>query len=141
MSDSLQSINLPTNKITQKIDSLVQKQQKLFEVLNAKIQNLKDKTVGRLKELDPPEGMQTKVSGVLGSVDDFKLPMGDFDLPNLDIAGFDLPSNPLSNLGGVNGFGCSLGDLTQSDALQGFQDKLDCVGDLSGKAGEYTQEL
>jgi hypothetical protein len=94
-----------------------------------------------LKELDLPEGMQTKMSGVLGSVEKFKLPMGDFDLPSLDIADFDLSSNPLSNLGGINDLGSSLGNFTQSDALGGFQDKLGGVGDLSGKAGEYTQDL
>lgn len=141
LSDSLLSINLPTDKVTQKVDSLVSIQKKILADLDAKIQNLKDNTIGRLEELDLPEGMQTKASEVLGSVENYKLPMGDLDLPSLDIAGFDLPSDPLTNLGGIDDSGFSFNNLTQSDALQDYQDKLGGIGDLSGKAGEYSQEL
>lgn len=141
LSDSLQSINLPTDKVTQKIDSLARIQQKLLAELDAKVQNLKDNTIGRLEELELPEGMQTKASEVLGSVENYKLPMGDFDLPGLDIAGFDLPSDPLSNLAGMDDLGFSFENLTQSDALQGYQEKFGGIGDLSDKAGAYSQEL
>jgi hypothetical protein len=140
LSDSLHSINLPTDKVKQKIDSLVSIQKKLLAELDAKIQNLKEKTVGRLEVLELTEGMQSKVSEVLGSVENYKLPIGDLDLPSLDIAGFDLPSGP-TNLEGITDLNFSFENLTQSDALQGYQDKLGGIGELSDKAGEYSREL
>jgi predicted nuclease with TOPRIM domain len=138
--DSLGSLNLPTEKYTAKLDSVNNKYSETVSSLNNKMESLKSKTVGRVKDLQLPPELQDKASALTQNVEGFKLPVKDLNIPALDvnspIAGLD---NPWGNLDGLNSsIDSPLGKIGEIDGLKDIQGSLGNVSELTGKAGEIT---
>jgi hypothetical protein len=136
--DSLGSLNLPTEKYTAKLDSVNSKYSETVVSLDNKMESLKSKTVGRVKDLQLPPELQEKASVITQNVEGFKLPVKDLNIPSLDmdnpIAGID---NPLGSLDGLNtSIDSPIGKIGEIDGLKDIQGSLGNVSEITGKAGE-----
>jgi hypothetical protein len=118
--DSLNSLSLPTDKYTGKLDSINAKQASLAAELDQKIGGLKAKTVGKLEKLELPDETRSQLASVTKDINGFKLPVKDLNIPNAN-----LPDSPLKSLDGLN---------TSIDSPIGKIGELGKVGDL-GKIG------
>lgn len=145
--DSLQNLQLPTDKYTAKLDSLQAKQAALATELDQKVEGLKAKSIGKLQKLELPAEAREKLASVTQNIDGFKLPVKDLNIPNLN-----LPGNPLKSLDGLNttidspvgkigglGQAGDLGKLGGAGGLPPVPGVSDQLGDLSkitGQAGD-----
>lgn len=108
--DSLNSLSLPTHKLSAKMDSLQQLKGNQLSAANGKLDKLKSKTVSGMNEVTLPPQMQQPVDqfkqSVNGySISDSKSGMPAMDIPGLDIkGGLDIPSSGLGELN-LNGTG------------------------------------
>ena len=71
--DGLGRLRLPTRQYLGQVDSLNQARQKKTAEFNSKVESLKSKTVGKLKELDLPPQYNEPVQQLTSKVDDFGL--------------------------------------------------------------------
>jgi predicted nuclease with TOPRIM domain len=138
--DSLGSLNLPTEKYTEKLDSVNNKYSETVNSLNTKMESLKSKTVGRVKDLQLPPELQEKASALTRNVEGFKLPVKDLNIPALDvnspIAGLD---NPWGSLDGLNSsIDSPLGKIGEIDGLKDIQGSLGNVSEITGNVSEIT---
>ncbi|MCB0491144.1 MAG: hypothetical protein KDC93_01890 [Cyclobacteriaceae bacterium] len=121
--DSLNSLSLPTHKLSAKLDSLQQLKGNQLTAANGKLDKLKSKTTQGMEEVTLPPQMQQPVDqfkqSVNGySISDSKSGMPAMDMPGLDIkGGLDIPSSGLGELN-LNGTG-ELGKVTESIAGYG----------------------
>lgn len=154
--DSLTSLHLPTEKYTHKLDSINQEKNAAIHSLDQKMDALKSKTTGQLKQFNFPPELNDKVSAVTKNVEGFKLPVKD-----LNISSLNLPDNPLksldglnssiktsfgevgniSNLQGLNGSLKNIGQVGNIDGLKGLQNNLGDVSKVTGQMGNYQQDI
>lgn len=136
--DSLGSLNLPTEKYTAKLDSVNRKYSETVSSLNTKMETLKSKTVGRVKDLQLPPELQGEASAITQNIEGFKLPVKDLNIPSLDV------NNPIGGLentfGSLDGWNTSvdspIGKVGEIGGLKDFQGSLGNVSEITGKAGE-----
>jgi hypothetical protein len=135
--DSLSSLQLPTEKYTHKLDSLNQERQKAVASLNEKVEGLKSKTTGRLKEMNLPPELNDKVTALTKNVDGFQLPVKDLNIPSLN-----MPDNPMKSLDGLNtSLKTPLGEVGNIDGLKNIQSGLGDVTKATGEFGHYQQDI
>jgi predicted nucleic acid-binding Zn-ribbon protein len=154
--DSLTSLHLPTEKYTHRLDSINQEKNAAVHSLDEKINSLKSKTTGQLKQFNFPPELNDKVSAVTKNVEGFKLPVKDLNIPSLN-----LPDNPLKSLDGLNSsiktsFGevgnigslqglsgslKNIGQIGNIDGLKGLQNNLGDVSKVTGQMGNYQQDI
>lgn len=129
--DSLSSLNLPTDKLTKKLDSLNQARSEKTAALTRKMDDLKTKATTGLKEVQLPPQMQEPL-------DNLKQSITGYPVPGLGDASVDpsVPSGSLPLLGNTEIPGVS-GNLD----LGKFGDSMSKVTDITGKAGTYTRDL
>jgi hypothetical protein len=135
--DSLSSLKLPSNKYTQKLDSLNQKKTQAINDLNSGISKLKEKTIGKLNKIELTPEMQGPVGEFTGKINNFNISDQSLaKLPALDVPGYSLPKiegikglegignlpkieTPLGNVGDVgkqiNGLGSDVKNITQGN--------------------------
>ena len=132
--DSLK-LQLQTLKITNSLDSINNLRDSTLTNLNQKLQTVKDKTIGKLKELNVPPQLDTKVSKIKGDITGFKIPASDLNI--------SLPFNDISN--------SSLESLNNLD-LQTFEDlgglhhvkenlNVSGISEIASKTGDYTNDI
>jgi hypothetical protein len=141
--DSLNSVGLPTEKYTAKLDSVNAKYSETVTSLNNKIEKLKSNTVGKVKDLQLPPKLQQQASAITQNVEGFKLPVKDLNIPSLDmnnaIPGVE---NPLGSLDGLNtSIDSPIGKVGEIDGLKDIQGSLGNVSEITGKAGEMTGKV
>jgi len=132
--DSAGNLRLPTEKLTDKIDSLSQKQTELLNSLNQKVADLKSKTISKINSLELPTEIQQKVSSLTENIEGFQLPVNDFDIPSLSLA-----NSPLGNLDGLSS------SMPSADQLNGLSN-ISLPSELSvSQVGEqingYSQDI
>jgi hypothetical protein len=91
--DSL-SLRLHSAKITRALDSVKILRDSLVANLNAKMQSIKNKTIGKLNAMDIPPELKDKVSSVTQNVTSFKI-----DGKQVNLSGMTVPS---ANVPGLN---------------------------------------
>lgn len=143
--DSLKSFNLPTEKYTHKLDSVANLQQQTIAKAEQKIQALKEKTTGKLKSLDLPPELQSKVSDATKSIDGFNLPVKGLNIPSANISG--VPGASLGKIGST-GIQSPLGNLPSAGNISGIGNELkDVQGEMkgitnaTGEVGKYEKDL
>jgi hypothetical protein len=143
--DSLQTLKLPTDKLTKKLDSINNIGSKKIAELNQKVEKLKGKATDGLKSLGLPPEMQGPVDKLQQSVSDFKVPMMDGKIPDLGIGQTKLPGVDLPK--GVNA--PSLGNtkipglegVGEIKELKNITDQTKELSNISKEAGAYGKDL
>jgi hypothetical protein len=145
--DSVASLNLPTAKYTHKLDSITQLQQQATVKAQEKIDALKAKTTDKLKTIELPPELQSKVTDATKGVDGFRLPAGkDLTIPAL--TGGDNPLNKIGNvnLPSVDKVG-DVGKLTEGikmpelgGELKDVQGSIGDISSVTDKAGAYGND-
>jgi hypothetical protein len=85
--DSLTLLSEYSAKASAVLDSINAVQAKTLSELNTKLQSLKDKTVGKLNELELPPQLSGKISETTDKINGFQIPAADLNIPNLDANG------------------------------------------------------
>ena len=136
--DSLTLLNEYSAKVSTMLDSVNALQKKTLFELNTKLQSLKDKTVGKLNELELPPQLSGKVNEVFGKINGFQIPAADLNIPNLN-TGSGIDIGGLKNLN----LQSPIQDLNmdQVGELQNIQGDLGVVSEVTGKIGEYGAEV
>ncbi len=144
--DSLTTLKLPSNGLTQKLDSLNKLREKTSAGFEKKIQSIKDQTARKLEKLDLPPEVNDKVTAVTKNIQ------------GANISTLGVSSSPLqkvNDLGKLNGLpnvdlnNPSLGiteNVSDTKALGGVSDAKQLTRNVSqlktvtGKVGEYSNE-
>ena len=133
--DSLTLLNRYASKVENVLDSIRNIQQKIFSDVNAKLQSMKDKTFGKLNNLDLPPELSDKLHEASKKINEFQLHASDFNIPELGMAN-DLNLVELQNLDLI-----SAGDLSVDNI-----GKFKGTGDgnflnIGGDIGEHVNDL
>ncbi len=135
--DSLKSLQLPADKYTQKLDSVLQQREKTVASLNSKIEGLKSNVTGKINKLELSPELQEKASALTGNIQDFKLPVKDMNIPSLDLS-----DNPLKNLDGLNtSIESPIGKIGELDGLQNITGKAGDLSSLTENTGAYQKDI
>ncbi|HTJ52811.1 MAG TPA: hypothetical protein VL443_25315 [Cyclobacteriaceae bacterium] len=128
--DSLKALNLPTEKYTHKLDSVNQLRQKTVSNAEHKIQSLKTESANKLKSINLPPELQSKVSDATKNIDGFKLPTDNLKIPSLNLPqNMNIPETSLGKVGNLNIE--SLGKTTELSKLPEAGGELK---DITGEA-------
>jgi hypothetical protein len=135
--DSLNKLQLPTDKYTHKLDSVMYQREKAVSSLNEKMDALKSKATDKINKLELSPELQNKADALTGDIRGFKLPVKDMNIPSLD-----LPSNPLKNFDGLNtSIDSPVGKIGELDGLQGITGKAGNLSSLTQQAGGYQSDI
>jgi hypothetical protein len=142
--DSLQTLKLPTDKLTAELDSVKNMGTKNIAELNQKVENLKAKATDNLKSLPLPKEMQGPVDKLQQSVSAYKLPMVDGKIPDLGIGGTKLPGMEMPK-----GMNTSLGNakipgeegVGEIKELKNLTNETKELTKLTGEAGKYGKDI
>lgn len=137
--DSLQHLQLPTNRYTRELDSLHQLKDKVGVKYKTAFDSLKAKTIGRLQSLDlPPEykeplqKLTTNITGLSVDTDIAKI-------PPFQLSGYSLPEvKGLPDLTSNTG---QLGDIEQAVKLPSVQTPIGDLDQVSAQAGAYQKDV
>ncbi len=127
--DSLENLELPTDRYTHKLDSVDQLSQQSKAKFEEKSNALKAKTTDKLKTLDLPPQYQEPIQKLTQGIDGFKLDGGMPQIPGLDVPGYSLPK--MDGLGDVS----LIGDLPKIDGLP----KVDGIPKIETPIGDLGQ--
>ncbi len=131
---SLTSRQLPNVRITHSLDSINDLRDSTLANLNQKIQSLKDKSIGKLNELNLPPQLNDKASQVTSDIEGFKIPASDLNITSLNLGNNDAmgkfgnlsAQSPIQNIGNVDG----LENLTGGG-----------ISDVTDKVGSYSKDV
>lgn len=155
--DSLHQLQLPTEKYTRLLDSLNQTPNSTVNKANEKVAAVQSKVNAVQDKVNSPANkVEQKVNEKLNLMkseggEGANLP-GNVNLPGVDalgVPGVDgaLPSTDLgldqSGIGGVGGAGIPdlKGEVPALDELNGIQEQFGKVGEVTGQAGSYSEDL
>lgn len=115
--DSLERLDLPTDRYSRKADSLNHVRQQMNTRLTAKANALKAKTTGKIKNLDLPPEYNEPLQQLTANVDGFGVANGFTAIPQLKVPGYSLPRlegfGEMSPALAVPKIETPLGDLSQ----------------------------
>jgi len=129
--DSLQRLNLPTEKYTKSLDSLNQLRQNTVAKFTSKLTALKAKTTDKLNALDLPSQYKEPIQELTHKIDGLNLGTGDIKIPELDIPGYSLPK-----IDGIVDLTSKAGEIGNVGTLGNLPDIKTPAGDL----GNVTQQ-
>jgi hypothetical protein len=141
--DSLNNLNLPSNKFSHKLDSLNQQRTKVESDFNAQTDKLKSKTIGKLDKIEMTPEMEGPVGEFTQKVNGFSVTDNQFvKIPELQVPGYALPKiEDVKGLDGLKGLGGlpkvetplgNLGDVTKQAEGLGSDIKNISQGNLNG---------
>ena len=132
--DSLNTLHLPAEKFTRKMDSLTNLQNKKLAELNQKVEDLKSKATAGLKGVELPPQMQGPLNKLTQSVKDY-VPT----LPNGKLQEFNLPAGKLPAMKNLKlPEAKNIGELGKNIPKS---DELNKVTGELGKVKEITNEV
>lgn len=135
--DSLNALQLPTDKYTHKLDSVIQQREKAVASLNEKVDGLKSKATDKIYKLELSPELQSKADALTGDIQGFKLPVKDINIPSLD-----LPGSPLKNLDGLNtSIESPVGKIGELDGLKDITGKTGGLSSITQQAGGYQSDI
>ena len=135
--DSLK-LQLQTSKITYSLDSINNLRDSTLANLIQKLQTLKDKTIGKLKELNVPPQLNSKVSKIMGDITGFKIPASDLNISSPFI-GSNRSLVKLDNRN-LQTFVQAVGNV---GALENVKENLDVaeISEITSKTGDYSKDI
>ncbi|CAN5437859.1 hypothetical protein BH09BAC3_BH09BAC3_35910 [soil metagenome] len=99
----LTSMNIPSAKVSAKLDSVTKLKTAQLSKLNHKMDSLKAKANKSLNSLDLPPGMKEPVQKLTQSINGYKIPTVDGKIPNVNLPSANLPGNlNMPSLGNTN---------------------------------------
>ncbi len=116
--DSLNHLNLPVDRLTNKVDSLRRQMEDQVNSYTEKVDNLKSNVTHRLREINLPPPLQLPLQKLQASVDHYSL-------PSLQAASIELPKISIPDL-----------DKWQLPSIS----KYGNIKELAGKAGIRDQD-
>ena len=126
-----------TGKLVSSLDSIIQKRDTILLQPNQKIQILKDKTVGKLKELDPLK-FSENVSRLTSEINGFQIPGTELSVPSINSEG-------IGDVAKTNNLQMStpIQQLNPAgvDELKNVDGQIGGITDTTGKLGEYGKEV
>lgn len=142
LQDSLNGLNLPTGKYTQKLDSIAQLQKKTTSEFNAKTSALKAKTTDKLKGLDLPPQYNEPLQQITGKVDGFTLDSDFVKIPALDVPGVSIPDiNAVGDIASKAGDIGKIADFGKPGSLPKVETPMGELGELGGQAKELQGDI
>lgn len=151
--DSLTTLKLPADKISQKLDSLAKLGENTSADFEKKLQSIKDQASSKLKKLDLPPEASDKVNSITKSIEEIKLPPTELNIPSLDrsanLLGTD--GGKLNDLANINiDNPLESGGVTEKmkipdgvegvKALSNAQEIVSGVSNITEQAKEYSKE-
>jgi hypothetical protein len=137
--DSRGKLGLPTNRYSEKFDSLNQIRQTKTAEFSSQVESLKSKTVGKLKALDLPPQYEEPIQQLTSKVDGFGLNSEFVKIPQLEIPGYSLPKlDGIGNLSDINLK--NIGDVGKLGSELNLPKVETPIGDL-GKVTEQLQNV
>jgi hypothetical protein len=131
--DSLNKLQLPTQKLTKQLDSLNQLQTQKLQAATTKINNLKAKATKSLDTIQLPTELQGPVNNLKQSINSLGLPAT--NAQNLSIGNVDLPNLPNVQLP-------TLTDQIKLDPnLKNFSSEINQLNGLGNNLGTYAQDV
>jgi hypothetical protein len=131
--DSLQALQLPTDHLQKKLDSLTNKKLETVNRLSTKIDSLKSTTQAKLNSLDLPPDLKKPVQELSGRLDQYSITTN--ALPALEVPGYSLP-----RLGDTN-MNSSPGNLASSLSIPGVDLPTENISTISKTAEGYTKDM
>ncbi|MFN8889481.1 MAG: hypothetical protein ACK5WF_18630, partial [Cyclobacteriaceae bacterium] len=146
--DSLNRLNLPTDKYTSKLDSVSRLSTAKTAELTQKVNTLKDKATKSLKDLQMPSELQGQTAPLEQAISKFNIPMVNGKIPdvgiNNPIPGVQLPGmsglpSGTPSIPGVNGLGGNPVNIPGAPAGQSIPDVNQAINPTQ-QLGEYGKE-
>jgi hypothetical protein len=130
-SDSLKALNLPTEKVTSKIDSINAVKEQKLSVIKTEAEELKQSCIQKIEQLDLPEEINKKVKGYANSLGklDISVPKTEIKFPNSQLKELQDVSRPAMK----NPLSSSAGDFT----VPGLKND---VNRITGKIGDIQKD-
>jgi len=133
--DSLTTLKLPTNKISQRLDSLNHLRENTVGSFEKKLQYIKDSATSKLKKLDLSPEVSDKLNAVTKNIEGVKISGSELNIPALNV-----PGNPLGNVGDVGKLNDLPGVGTNNPlSSAGVADKVK-MPDGVGEVKEFTKD-
>ena len=142
--DSLQSIQQPVAKYLGKLDSINWKRGEATVALNDNVERLKSRALEKLGKIPPTSELGRITSLATKNIEEFKLPVKDFNLPSLKVPGnslngldainssIDSPIGKIGEIGGLIDISAPLGDVSKlTEQVSGLAKITDQVGEVS----------
>ncbi|MFM9839316.1 MAG: hypothetical protein ACKVOQ_13695 [Cyclobacteriaceae bacterium] len=143
--DSLQTVKLPTSKLTAKLDSVKNLGTKKIAEMNQKVEKLKGKATESLKSLNLPPEMQGPMDKLQQSVGSYKVPMVDGKIPDLGIGGTKLPSMEIPKGVNISSVGSTkipgMEGVGEIKELKNLANETKELTKLTGEAGKYGKDV
>jgi hypothetical protein len=127
--DSLNSLKVPNNSVTHKLDSLNQTRQKIEADFSEKVGQLKSKTIGKLDKIEMTPEMKGPVGEFTQKINGFSVANnGLVKIPALQVPGYSLPK--------IDG----LGNLPSTDKIAGLGN-LPKIQTPLGNVSDVTKQV
>ncbi len=130
--DSLRHLQLPTDGITKKLDSLNRVRGEMISSLTKKVDDLKAKATQGLEDLNLPPQLQEPLDKLHASIKDFSLPA--LDNSQLDFSKMDLDRISKMELPALGK------QINLNTDISGITEKAGDISQLAGRAGEYSKD-
>lgn len=131
--DSLNNLQLPTQKLTQQLDSLNRLQTEKLQAAITKINNLKSKATRSLDTIQLPPELQGPVNNLKQSINGFGV--SGINTQNLSIGNVDLPDLTNTQLP-------TLADQIKLDpSLKNFSSELNQLNGFGNDLGTYEEDV
>jgi hypothetical protein len=128
--DSLNSLQLPSNKLTHKLDSLSTARKNVENDFNAKGDKIKSKYIGKLDKVEMTPEMEGPVGEFTSKIKGYNVTSNEFvKVPPLEVAGYSIP-----NVNGLGGISSELGKISGLGEIPKIETPLGDVGDISKQA-------
>ncbi len=136
--DSLGQLNLPTEHLLQKRDSLAQLIQQTESKFTSKLDALKSKTTEKLDGLDLPPEYKEPLTAITSKMDAINLNSG--GLPNFEIDGYSLDLG-VEGIGNVTDNAPNIGKLGEVIDAPDLDKSLGEVGEVTEQLKGYQEDI
>jgi hypothetical protein len=131
--DSLQALQLPTDHLQHRLDSLSKAKLQSVNKLTSKLDSLKTGTLAKLNSLELPPDLKKPVQELSNRIDQYSVTSG--NIPSLEVPGYSLPRL------GDKGFNSSISDATSSLSIPGLDLPTENIRAISKTAEGYTKDI
>jgi hypothetical protein len=132
--DSLQRLNLPTGKVSRKLDSLNTLRQNKIGEVNGKINDLKSKTLGKLDKIEMTPGMEGPVGEFTQKINGYQLSDKGFaGIPAVKIPGYSLPE--------VGGLGDLTSTIQKAGNISSIETPLGDLGSVTHQVSGVSEDI
>lgn len=132
--DSVKNLNLPTTRLTARLDSLMQWKDAKLDSIRAKVDALKNKVEEKIESLALPDELKGKTDELIAMVDKLDVSLPDAEFPELDFGelNFGDIKNPLS--------GTTLPELKDLNLSTDLNELTDQVKPIQEKISDVVPE-